>query len=118
VTYIHDVARRHAEVRPGRGSESPEERATMLVLTRKLLEKVYIGEQICVTVVRLEGGQVRLGIDAPREIPVLRAELKQRDAAAETAAGAPPPVPAPESTLRIRPDAARGSGIRRRGPSR
>jgi carbon storage regulator CsrA len=52
----------------------------MLVLTRKLMEKLYIGDQISVTVVRLEGGQVRLGIDAPRSIPVLRAELKPRPA--------------------------------------
>ena len=47
----------------------------MLVLTRKLLEKVYIGNDVCVTVVRIEGGQVRLGIEAPREVPVVRAEL-------------------------------------------
>ena len=47
----------------------------MLVLTRKLLEKLYIGDNICVTVVRLEGGQVRLGIEAPREVAVVRAEL-------------------------------------------
>jgi carbon storage regulator len=46
----------------------------MLVLTRKLLEKLYIGDDICVTVVRLEGGQVRLGIDAPREVSVIRAD--------------------------------------------
>ena len=47
----------------------------MLVLTRKLMEKLYIGDEICVTVVRLEGGQVRLGIEAPRNIAVVRAEL-------------------------------------------
>jgi carbon storage regulator len=47
----------------------------MLVLTRKLMEKLFIGDDICVTVVRLESGQVRLGIDAPREVPVVRAEL-------------------------------------------
>jgi carbon storage regulator len=47
----------------------------MLVLTRKLMEKLFIGDDICVTVVRLEGGQVRLGIDAPREVSVVRAEL-------------------------------------------
>ncbi len=47
----------------------------MLVLTRKLMEKLYIGDNICVTVVRLEGGQVRLGIEAPREVAVVRAEL-------------------------------------------
>jgi len=47
----------------------------MLVLTRRLMEKLYIGDDVCVTVVRLEGGQVRLGIDAPREVAVVRAEL-------------------------------------------
>jgi carbon storage regulator len=47
----------------------------MLVLTRKLMEKLFIGDDICVTVVRLEGGQVRLGIEAPREVPVFRQEL-------------------------------------------
>ena len=47
----------------------------MLVLTRKLMEKLFIGDDICVTVVRLEGGQVRLGIDAPRDVAVVRAEL-------------------------------------------
>jgi carbon storage regulator len=47
----------------------------MLVLTRKLMEKLFIGDDICITVVRLEEGQVRLGIEAPREVPVVRAEL-------------------------------------------
>ncbi len=47
----------------------------MLVLTRKLMEKLFIGDDICITVVRLDGGQVRLGIDAPREVTVVRAEL-------------------------------------------
>jgi carbon storage regulator len=47
----------------------------MLVLTRKLMEKLFIGDDICITVVRLEEGQVRLGIEAPREVRVVRAEL-------------------------------------------
>ncbi len=51
----------------------------MLVLTRKRMEKLYIGGDICVTVVRLEGSQVRLGIEAPRDVSVVRAELKERD---------------------------------------
>ncbi len=50
----------------------------MLVLTRKLMEKLFIGDDICVTVVRLEGGQVRLGIDAPRDVAVVRGELITR----------------------------------------
>jgi carbon storage regulator len=66
----------------------------MLVLTRKLMEKLYIGDTICVTVVRFEGDQVRLGIDAPREISVLRSELKPPPGPAAPNAG-----PRPESSL-------------------
>ncbi len=51
----------------------------MLVLTRKPLEKLFIGDNICVTVVRLSDGQVRLGIDAPREVSIVRGELRDRD---------------------------------------
>jgi carbon storage regulator len=72
---------------------------TMLVLTRKLMEKVYIGSDICVTVVRLEGGQVRLGIDAPRDIPIARAELLRKHVEppsfAEALAEAVGPLPTP-----------------------
>ncbi len=89
----------------------------MLVLTRKLMEKLYIGDNVCVTVVRLEGGQVRLGIDAPREVAVVRAELLDgRDPSPRTDETRPG-SPAPQS-FKTRPDAARGIGIRRRGPSR
>ena len=68
----------------------------MLVLTRKLMEKLFIGDDICVTVVRLEGGQVRLGIDAPREVAVVRAELvpeRTAGAASSTAAAGAPSMP-------------------------
>ena len=59
----------------------------MLVLTRKLMEKLFIGDDICVTVVRLEGGQVRLGIEAPREVSVVRAELVPERLATRAKAG-------------------------------
>lgn len=48
----------------------------MLALTRKLGETVQIGPDIYVTVVRIERGQVRLGIAAPRDISIRRLELK------------------------------------------
>jgi carbon storage regulator len=89
----------------------------MLVLTRKLMEKLYIGDDVCVTVVRLEGGQVRLGIDAPREVAVVRAELVDGRASATRADLVPSPLP-PSMALTTQPVEARGSGIRRRGPSR
>jgi carbon storage regulator len=47
----------------------------MLVLSRKLGEKICIGENICITVVDIDRGKIRLGIEAPREIPVFRQEL-------------------------------------------
>jgi carbon storage regulator len=47
----------------------------MLVLTRKPGEMVAIGNHITVTVVGVTGNQVRLGIDAPDQLRILRAEL-------------------------------------------
>ena len=47
----------------------------MLVLTRRISEQLIIGENIVITIVRIDGGQVRVGIDAPREITVKRSEL-------------------------------------------
>lgn len=50
----------------------------MLVLSRKVGERIWIGDKISVTVVRITGGGVRLGIDAPSELPVVREELKTK----------------------------------------
>jgi len=47
----------------------------MLVLSRKLGERIYIGDDICVTVVAIDRGKVRLGIEAPRSVPVHRQEI-------------------------------------------
>lgn len=47
----------------------------MLVVTRKLNEKILIGQDIEVTVVRIGEGQVRLGITAPLHLSILREEL-------------------------------------------
>ena len=48
----------------------------MLVLTRKTDEEILIGDDIKITLVRVKGNTVRLGIDAPREIRVVRGELQ------------------------------------------
>jgi len=48
----------------------------MLVLSRKAGERIWIGDDISVTVVRISGGGVRIGIEAPKELPVVREELK------------------------------------------
>ena len=47
----------------------------MLVLSRKLGEKIVIGDNICITLVDIDRGKVRVGIEAPREVPIYRAEL-------------------------------------------
>ncbi len=48
----------------------------MLVLSRKVGERIWIGDSIAVTVVRITGGGVRIGIEAPSELSVVREELK------------------------------------------
>ena len=50
----------------------------MLVLSRKVGERILIGENISVTVVRIAGGGVRLGVEAPPDMAVVRQELKDR----------------------------------------
>ena len=54
----------------------------MLVLTRKKDEQIRIGQDIIITVIRVKGKSVRLGIQAPRTEPVLRGELEFREAGA------------------------------------
>lgn len=57
----------------------------MLVLTRKSGESIMIGNDVVVTVIEVRGDQVRIGIDAPRSVPVHREEIF-RQVAAENAA--------------------------------
>lgn len=47
----------------------------MLVLTRHANQKIVIGEDITITVLEVRGDQVRIGIDAPRDIRVHREEI-------------------------------------------
>ena len=56
----------------------------MLVLSRKLGEKIIIGDNIVVTVVKIDRNQIRIGIEAPSSVPVYREEIApQRVAQAE-----------------------------------
>ncbi len=54
---------------------SPSWRSALLVLSRKPGEKVVIGNSITLTVVEVTGNRVRVGIDAPDQVRILRAEL-------------------------------------------
>jgi carbon storage regulator len=47
----------------------------MLVLSRKVNEKVMVGDDIVITVVKIDRNQVRIGIEAPGHIPVYREEI-------------------------------------------
>ena len=61
----------------------------MLVLTRKVDEKVMIGEGIVVTVIAIRGARVHLGIKAPSEVAIRRQELAKSDAPADQAPALP-----------------------------
>ena len=64
----------------------------MLVLSRKKNETIVVDEQIRITVIEIRGDKVRLGIEAPREMPVHRAEV-QAEIDARVAAAEPKTVP-------------------------
>jgi carbon storage regulator len=50
----------------------------MLVLSRKAGEKIFIGDNIAVTVLSIQNGQVKLGFDAPLDIKILRDNIKNK----------------------------------------
>ncbi len=61
----------------------------MLILSRKLNEKIMIGEDISISIIEIRGDQVKLGVDAPRSVKVYRREvfdaiLSENKAAAES----------------------------------
>jgi carbon storage regulator CsrA len=55
----------------------------MLVLTRKYQEKIRIGDNITITILKTKGKAVRLGIEAPTDVPVIRGELSFEESPAE-----------------------------------
>ena len=56
----------------------------MLVLTRKLQEQIIISDNIKVTILQIKGNTVRLGIEAPRNVRVIRSELPPERGSAPT----------------------------------
>ncbi len=62
----------------------------MLVLSRKQGERLHIGDEIVISVLEVNGRRVRIGIEAPHELRVIRGELRDRDQ-----------ISVPRETLRI-----------------
>lgn len=65
----------------------------MLVLSRKLKQEILIGDNVKITVLKVKGNTVRLGIEAPREVHVVRGELPQHETTV------PPKPPTAEFTV-------------------
>jgi carbon storage regulator len=63
----------------------------VLVLSRKVGERILIGDKICLTVVKIGHGGVRIGVDAPAELAVVREELAEELRRAEQALAAEQP---------------------------
>ncbi len=66
----------------------------MLVLSRKLDESIHIGGDIKITILRVKGNTIRLGIEAPRDVRVVRSELKPLDASTAKSDDSPATVTA------------------------
>jgi carbon storage regulator len=50
----------------------------MLILTRRVGESLMVGDEITVTVLGVKGNQIRIGVDAPKDVAVHREEIYQR----------------------------------------
>jgi len=73
----------------------------MLVLTRKLQEKIHIGDNITLTIVKVKGNTVRVGIEAPREVRIVRGELPQKEQPATEEEEAAEDAPAAMQTFTL-----------------
>jgi carbon storage regulator CsrA len=76
----------------------------MLVLSRKVGERIHVGDDIVLEVRRISGNRVTLALEAPRDVRILRGELEQAAREFETPATRPKdsaPVNGPQASLRL-----------------
>lgn len=78
----------------------------MLVLTRKTQQQIQIGDNITITIVRVKGQAVRVGIDAPEQVRVIRKELAASQPSKPAQPAAAPAAEAPADEASTRCDAA------------
>lgn len=64
----------------------------MLILSRKVNEKIMIGEDISISIIEVRGDQVRIGVDAPKKVKVFRQEVFDAIKAENKAAAESKPV--------------------------
>lgn len=81
----------------------------MLIVRRRVGQAIVIGEQVEIHVLEIQAGRVKLGVVAPKEIPVVRAEVKLTRQQNLEAAGGATPQKAAELAQRLRSRAA-GAG--------
>jgi carbon storage regulator len=65
---------------------------TMLILTRRVGETLMIGDEVTVTVLGVKGNQVRIGVNAPRDVAVHREEIYERIKREQAEQGAQPEI--------------------------
>ena len=61
----------------------------MLILSRKMNQKIKIGEEITVTIIEIRGDQVKIGVEAPKNVKVFRQEIFNAIQTENQAAGSP-----------------------------
>ena len=69
-------------------ARSSKEVVRMLVLSRKVGQRIWIGNEIAVKILRVAGGAVRIGVEAPEKYSVIREELKPLKAASDSVVAA------------------------------
>ena len=74
------------QIRAAEARHATRETPVVLVVSRKVGERILIGDKIAITIVKVSGSGVRVGIEAPNELPVMREELAEEIRKAESAA--------------------------------